>query len=69
MSQTLTVFIELAVALLEGLMRHHRNTDLVQHGLGLKFMGVFSLLQQIYHHNKKEQQSVKIIKGSLETLG
>lgn len=32
-------------------------------------MGVFSLLQQIYLHNKKEQQSAEIIKGSLlETL-
>ena len=28
-------------------------------------MGVFSLLQQIYLHNKKEQQSAGIIKGSL----
>lgn len=28
-------------------------------------MGVFSLLQQIYLHNKKEQQSAEIIKGSL----
>ena len=33
-------------------------------------MGVFSLLQQIYLHNKKEQQSAEIIKGRLlETLG
>lgn len=27
-------------------------------------MGVFSLLQQIYLHNKKEQQSAEIIKGA-----
>lgn len=32
---------------------------------GPRFMGVFSLLQQIYLHNKKEQQSAEIIKGRL----
>lgn len=32
-------------------------------------MGVFSLLQQIYPHNKKEQQSAERIKGSLGVKG
>lgn len=32
-------------------------------------MGVFSLLQQIYPHNKKEQQSAECIKGSLGVKG
>lgn len=32
-------------------------------------MGVFSLLQQIYPHNKKEQQSADCIKGSLGVKG
>lgn len=32
-------------------------------------MGVFSLLQQIYLHNKKEQQSAECIKGSLGVKG
>lgn len=32
-------------------------------------MCVFSLLQQIYSHNKKEQQSAECIKGSLGVKG
>ena len=68
MSQTLTTFIELAWDF-EGLMHHHSNIDPLQHELSLRFMGVFSLLQQIYHHNKKEQQSAEIIKGRLLETG
>lgn len=34
-----------------------------------RFTAVFSLLQQIYPHNKKEQQSAECIKGSLGVKG